>query len=70
MKAPQIGGRTRQLSALHTLPSTDLPHPHPGTFAIMNCSVLTPALSRVFRVSKYDYHDCNRGSKYPKCVDD
>ncbi|CAM5522286.1 hypothetical protein STAFG_3892 [Streptomyces afghaniensis 772] len=23
-----------------------------------------------FRVSKYDYHDCNRGSKYPKCVDD
>ncbi|BCK66068.1 hypothetical protein CP981_37030 [Streptomyces platensis] len=23
-----------------------------------------------FRVSKYDYHDCNRGSKYPKCIDD
>ncbi|CAM5659771.1 MULTISPECIES: hypothetical protein [Streptomyces] len=23
-----------------------------------------------FRVSKYDYHDCNRGSKYPKCVGD
>ncbi|MGI5346892.1 hypothetical protein ACQEU8_01705 [Streptomyces sp. CA-250714] len=23
-----------------------------------------------FRVSKYDYHDCNRGAKYPKCVDD
>lgn len=23
-----------------------------------------------FRVSKYDYHDCNRGSTYPKCVDD
>lgn len=23
-----------------------------------------------FRVSKYDYHDCNRGSKYPKCVSD
>ncbi|MET9758748.1 hypothetical protein ABZ016_06780 [Streptomyces sp. NPDC006372] len=23
-----------------------------------------------FRVSKYDYHDCNRGSKYPKCVED
>ncbi|GHD32203.1 hypothetical protein GCM10010313_76470 [Streptomyces violarus] len=22
-----------------------------------------------FRVSKYDYHDCNRGSKYPKCVE-
>ncbi|MGA4948405.1 hypothetical protein [Streptomyces lydicamycinicus] len=24
----------------------------------------------MFRVSKYDYHDCNRGSKYPKCIDD
>ncbi|MEU8916768.1 hypothetical protein [Streptomyces nigrescens] len=23
-----------------------------------------------FRVSKYDYHDCYRGSKYPKCIDD
>ncbi|PJJ06559.1 hypothetical protein BX264_7095 [Streptomyces sp. 2333.5] len=23
-----------------------------------------------FRVSKYDYHDCNRGSKYPTCIDD
>ena len=23
-----------------------------------------------FRVSKYDYHDCVRGAKYPKCVDD
>ncbi|MFD5735748.1 MULTISPECIES: hypothetical protein [Streptomyces] len=23
-----------------------------------------------FRVSKYDYHDCNRGSKYPKCIND
>ncbi|MFI9259758.1 hypothetical protein ACIGT4_18940 [Streptomyces sioyaensis] len=23
-----------------------------------------------FRVSKYDYHDCNRGSKYPKCIED
>ena len=23
-----------------------------------------------FRVSKYDYHDCNRGSKYPRCIDD
>ncbi|MGS2591961.1 hypothetical protein [Streptomyces hebeiensis] len=23
-----------------------------------------------FRVSKYDYHDCKRGSTYPKCVGD
>ncbi|WP_327157077.1 hypothetical protein OHU45_25965 [Streptomyces tubercidicus] len=23
-----------------------------------------------FRVSKYDYHDCYRGSQYPKCVED
>ncbi|WP_255947737.1 DUF1372 family protein [Streptomyces odontomachi] len=23
-----------------------------------------------FRVSKSDYHDCYRGSKYPQCVDD
>lgn len=23
-----------------------------------------------FRVSKHDYHDCYRGSKYPQCVDD
>jgi hypothetical protein len=26
--------------------------------------------ARKFRVSKYDYHDCNRGSKYPGCIDD
>ncbi|GAA2632608.1 hypothetical protein [Streptomyces axinellae] len=28
------------------------------------------AAGEKFRVSKYDYHDCNRGAKYPKCVDD
>ncbi|MCW7988381.1 hypothetical protein XF35_24695 [Streptomyces platensis subsp. clarensis] len=26
--------------------------------------------AKKFRVSKYDYHDCYRGSKYPKCIDD
>ncbi|MEV2214850.1 hypothetical protein AB0H86_25935 [Streptomyces sp. NPDC050997] len=30
----------------------------------------TAGKEKKFRVSKYDYHDCNRGSKYPKCVDD
>ncbi|MEU0068839.1 hypothetical protein ABZ027_04695 [Streptomyces sp. NPDC006332] len=30
----------------------------------------TAGKEQKFRVSKYDYHDCNRGSKYPKCVDD